>query len=95
MPSEALKARAAGRSTGPRASLRAMKQDRYSVGDSRSVRSPWVWRAFLMMTLLAVGIVIILAGNGKTGFAVAWGLIALGWFAIAMWLWRQHSRAQS
>ncbi len=55
-----------------------MKQDRYSVGDSRSVRSPWVWRAFLMMTLLAVGIVIILAGNGKTGFAVAWGVIALG-----------------
>ncbi len=95
MPSEALRAGAAKRAARPGATLRAMKQDRYSVGDSRSVRSPWVWRAFLMMTLLAVGIVIILAGNGKTGFAVAWGVIALGWFAIAMWLWRQHSRAQS
>jgi hypothetical protein len=72
-----------------------MKEDRYSVEASRSVRSPWVWRAFLLMSLLAVGVVIILAGNGKTGFAVAWGVIAAGWLAVSLWLWRQHSRAES
>jgi hypothetical protein len=70
-----------------------MNENRYSVGDSRSVRSPWVWRAFLMMSLVALGIVIILASSGKTGFAIAWGVIAAGWFAVSMWLWRQHTRA--
>jgi hypothetical protein len=72
-----------------------VKEDRYSVQDSRSVRSVWVWRAFLLMSLVALGVVIILAGNGKTGFAIAWGVIAAGWFATAMWLWRQHSRQTS
>jgi hypothetical protein len=48
-----------------------------------------------MLSLVAVGIVIILAGNGKTGFAVAWGVIAAGWFATAMWLWRQHTKVTS
>jgi hypothetical protein len=47
------------------------------------------------MSFVALGVVIILAGNGKTGFAVAWGIIAVGWFAISMWLWRQHARAES
>jgi hypothetical protein len=47
------------------------------------------------MSLVALGVVIILAGNGKTGFAIAWGVIAAGWFAIAMWLWRQHTRLTS
>jgi hypothetical protein len=46
-----------------------------------------------MLSFLAIGIVIILASNGKAGFAVAWGVIAAGWFGIAMWLWRQHSQA--
>ena len=91
MPSELVRDTAAR----SRATLRAMKEDRYSVEDSRSVRSPWVWRAFLLMTCLAVGIVIILAGNGKTTYAALWGVIAAGWFAISMWLWRQHTRATS
>ena len=91
MPSELVRDTAAR----SRATLRAMKEDRYSVEDSRSVRSPWVWRAFLMMSLLAVGIAIILAGNGNTTFAALWGVIAVGWFAISMWLWRQHTRATS
>jgi hypothetical protein len=37
--------------------------------------------------------VIILASSGKTTFAVLWGVIAVGWLAISMWLWRQHTRA--
>jgi len=90
MPSEVMRG-----SGSPRATLRAMSEDRYSVGDSRSVRSPWVWRAFLLMSLFAFGIVIILASSGNSGFAIAWGVIAAGWFAISMWLWRQHTRATS
>ena len=79
----------------PRTTVGAVKEDRYSVEDSRSVRSVWVWRGFLMMSLVALGVVIILAGNGKTGYAIAWGVIAAGWFAVSMWLWRQHARAES
>lgn len=52
----------------------------------------WVWRGFLLMSLIAIGIVIIAATNGKTGFAAAWGVIAAGWFSIAMWLWYQHNK---
>ena len=75
--------------------MEPVKDNRYSVQDSRSVRSVWVWRGFLLMSLVALGVVIILAGNGKTGFAIAWGVIAAGWFAVAMWLWRQHTRMNS
>jgi hypothetical protein len=70
-----------------------VKGDRYEVSESRSVRSPWVWRAFVIMALVAVGIDIILAGNGaRTFYLVAWGVIAAGWFGIAMWLWHQHNK---
>jgi hypothetical protein len=69
-----------------------MADDRYSVQDSRSVRSVWVWRGFLFMSLVAVGVVIIFATNGKTTLAVLWGVIAAGWFGISMWLWRQHNK---
>jgi hypothetical protein len=54
---------------GSPATLAAVKDDRYNVQESRSVRSPWVWRAFLLLSLVAVGVVIILLGNGNTGFA--------------------------
>jgi hypothetical protein len=72
--------------------LKPMADDRYSVEDSRSVRSVWVWRAFLFMSLMAVGIAIILGTNGATMFAILWGVIAAGWFAISMWLWHQHNK---
>lgn len=68
--------------------------DRYDVRQSRSVRSVWVWRGFLMMSLLAAGITIILASNGATSFAVLWGVITAGWFGISMYLWRMHSKAE-
>lgn len=67
------------------------RHDRYEVSRSRSVRSVWVWRGFLLMALVAGGITIILAGSGKTTYAVLWGVITAGWFAIAMALWRMHS----
>ncbi len=75
-----------------RTTLPPVKDDRYSVQDSRSVRSVWVWRGFLMMSLVAIGVAIILLGNGAPGFAMAWLVIAAGWFAVSMWLWRQHTR---
>jgi hypothetical protein len=92
MRSETLGRGSAATRRQPRTTVKAVKEDRYSVEDSRSVRSVWVWRGFLIMSLVALGVVIILAGNGKTGFAIAWGVIAVGWFAIAIWLWRQHAR---
>lgn len=67
------------------------RHDRYEVSRSRSVRSVWVWRGFLLMALVAGGITIILAGSGKTTYAVLWGVITAGWFAIAMALWKMHS----
>lgn len=66
--------------------------DRYDVTSSRSVQTPWVWRGFLLMSLVAVGITIVLAGNGDGTFAVLWGVVAAGWFAISMWLWRMHTQ---
>lgn len=75
-----------------RSRLAPVPDDRWSVQESRSVQSVWVWRGFLIMSLVAVGIVIIAATNGKTSFAAAWGVIAAGWFAISMWLWYQHNK---
>jgi hypothetical protein len=59
---------------------------------SRSVQSVWVWRGFLMMSILALGFCLVFAVGHQTFFAVAWGVIAAGWFTIAMWLWRKHLR---
>jgi hypothetical protein len=59
---------------------------------SRSVRSPWVWRGMLMMSLIAVGLALGLLGQGRGLYAALWGVIAAGWFGISMWLWRQHVR---
>ena len=47
-----------------------------------------------MLSLVAAGIAIIFGTNGKTGYAVAWGIIAAGWFAISMWLWNQHNKLE-
>jgi hypothetical protein len=59
---------------------------------SRSVQSPFVWRAFLFMSLIALGLCLVLASSGKTVYAAAWGLITAGWFVTSMWLWRKHIR---
>lgn len=72
-----------------------MTKGDWDVQESRSVRSVWVWRGFLLLSLVAIGFVIILADNGKTSFAIAWGIIAAGWFAISMWLWYQHHKLNS
>lgn len=57
---------------------------------SRSVQSPWVWRGFAFMSLIALGFCIILAVGHDVLFATLWGGITVGWFTIAMWLWRKH-----
>ena len=74
-----------------RSRLATVPDDRWSVEESRTVRSVWVWRGFLLMSLVAVGIVIIFATNGKTTYAALWGVIAAGWFAISMFLWKKHN----
>ena len=68
-----------------------MGEDRWDVNESRSVRSVWVWRGFLMMALVAVGIAILLANNHYTSMAILWGVIAAGWFGISMFLWKKHN----
>jgi hypothetical protein len=59
---------------------------------SRSVQSVWVWRGFLFMSLIALGLSISFLQTGLTVFGGAWAVIAVGWFAISMWLWRRHVR---
>jgi hypothetical protein len=69
-------------------------QGSWDVSESRSVKSGWIWRGFLMMSLLALGITIILFSRGHhyQTFAILWAIIAVGWFGISMWLWRKHNR---
>jgi hypothetical protein len=59
---------------------------------SKSVQSVWVWRGFFFMSLVAFGLAISFADQGLRGFAIAWVVIAAGWFSISMWLWRKHVR---
>jgi hypothetical protein len=59
---------------------------------SRSTQSPWVWRGFLLMSLIGLGLCISFVVGRETGYAIAWAVITIGWFATAMWLWRKHVR---
>ena len=59
---------------------------------SRSVESPWVWRGFLFMSLIALGLCITFVTSGRLFYAAAWAVITIGWFSFAMWLWRKHVR---
>ena len=71
----------------------APRSTRYRLPDgSRSAQSVWVWRGFLLLALIALGLCLTLAIDGRTGFAAAWAVIAAGWFAISMVLWRRHLR---
>jgi hypothetical protein len=42
------------------------------------------------MSLIAFGLCLTLALEGNRGYAAAWAFVTLGWFSIAMWLWRKH-----
>jgi hypothetical protein len=75
-----------------RSKLALMGEGGYDVGESWTVRSGWGWRAFFMMALVAIGVAIILAGNGAGTFGILWLVIAAGWFATSMWVWRKHTR---
>jgi hypothetical protein len=45
------------------------------------------------MSLVAFGLFLgFVTGGHHTVLAVAWGFITVGWFSIAMWLWRKHIR---
>jgi hypothetical protein len=57
---------------------------------SRSVSSLWVWRGLFLMSLVALGLALTLLAGGHTTFAALWAVIAVGWFGISMWLWRQN-----
>jgi uncharacterized membrane-anchored protein len=70
-----------------------LENQRWEVDQSRSVQSAWIWRGFLMMSLVALGVSIILFGNHRyQTMAILWLVIAAGWFGISMWLWRKHSQ---
>jgi hypothetical protein len=59
---------------------------------SRSVQSPWVWRGFAFMSIVAFGFALIFAVGHEYLYAACWAFITAGWFAISMWLWRKHIR---
>jgi hypothetical protein len=59
---------------------------------SRSVQSPWVWRGFLFMSFIALGLCINFTVGHKLFYAASWGFVTAGWLAISMWLWRKHVR---
>jgi hypothetical protein len=97
MPSDTLKDGAAKSRRRPPATVKAVKEpkeepQRYSIDDSRLVKSRMVWRVFLFLSLVALGAGIIFAGNGRTMDAVLWLIIAVGWFGFAMGLWRKHTK---
>jgi hypothetical protein len=70
----------------------AMSNEKWDVSQSRSVRSGWIWRGFLMLTLFGIGVAIVLDANHHGTLALLWLVISAGWLATSMWLWRQHSR---
>lgn len=70
----------------------AMSGESWDVSQSRSVRSGWVWRGIMVLSLLALGVAIILAGNHQSVLAVFWVVIAAGWFSVSVWVWRMHAR---
>jgi hypothetical protein len=59
---------------------------------TRSTQSPWIWRAFLFMSLIALGLCLTFTAGHQTLYALAWATITLGWFTISMWLWHRHTR---
>lgn len=71
---------------------RPARPEKWQVDESRSVRNGWVWRGFLLLSVIALGVALILDGNHQGTLALAWVVIALGWFGVSMWLWRRHSR---
>lgn len=89
MPSNTIAKRRKG--APPAKSTRPQSKE-WAASESRSVRSGWVWRGFLMLTMLAVGVAIIMASNHHATLAILWVVIAVGWLATSMWLWRQHTR---
>ena len=62
---------------------------------SRSAASPWVWRGFLFLAFIALGLSLVLFAGGRTLFGAAWAVITIGWFSVSMWLWRQHLQLDS
>ena len=95
MQSRAVARKSTGRVTPPKrvaAKPAPAPAKEWNLRDSRSVRSGWVWRGFMMLALLAVGVAIIMVGNHHAALAAMWLVIAAGWFATSMWLWRQHGR---
>jgi len=107
MPSSpaALRRGGTGRFTPPKRSLQpaapvglkgrivsVMSGERWEVSQSRSVRSGWVWRGIMVLSLMALGVAIILAGNHQSLLAVFWVVIAAGWFSVSVWVWRMHAR---
>ena len=42
---------------------------------SRSVQSPWVWRGFFFMSLIALGVCLTFVSGGQAGYGAAWAMI--------------------
>jgi hypothetical protein len=42
------------------------------------------------MSLIALGLCLTLAFGRHVLYAIAWAFVTVGWFSVAMWLWRKH-----
>jgi hypothetical protein len=42
------------------------------------------------MSLVALGLSLTFFAGHQRSFAIAWAVIAAGWFAFSMFLWRRH-----
>ena len=81
----------------PAPTTRSSDGPRFRLPDgSRSAQSPWVWRGFLFLSLIALGLSLTFAAGAQTFYTVSWAVIAAGWFTTAMWHSRpSHHRTRS
>lgn len=56
-------------------------------------KSVWAWRAFAVLSLVALGLALSFFVANRPAFGVAWLVITLGWGALAGRLWQAHRQA--
>jgi hypothetical protein len=54
------------------------------------VTSPWGWRIFAVITMVAIGLCLTFSLDGHGVFGILWCVIAAAWGAFTYKLWRLH-----
>lgn len=61
--------------------------------DRLGATSVWVWRAFALLALVALGLAMTFFVADRPVFGVAWVVITLAWGGLAGRLWQAHRHA--